>query len=127
MGSQKIINLWQNTPNQPTKFRSKKLFEINDESRGTYNTSIQINFKISRLRSSLCDYSDAYILAEVGAGGVNNRIQVMFKNSAQFTNCISKINNTQIDNAEDIDVVMPMYNLIEDSNDYSKTSRRLCQ
>ena len=51
----------------------------------------------------------------------------MFKNSAQFTNCISKINNTQIDNAEDIDVVMPMYNLIEDSNDYSKTSGRLCQ
>ena len=126
MGSQKIINLWQNTPNQPTKFRSKKLFEINDESRGTYNTSIQINLR-SRLRSSLCDYSDADILAEVGAGGVNNRIQVMFKNSAQFTNCISKINNTQIDNAEDIDVVMPMYNLIEDSNDYSKTSGRLCQ
>ena len=67
------------------------------------------------------------ILAQVGAGGGNNVIQVMFKNSSQFTNCISKINNTQIDNAEDIDVVMPMYNLTEYTNDYSKTSGRLWQ
>ena len=127
MEYQKTIKLVQNTPNQPSKFRSKKLVEINEESSGTYNTNIQIKFKTSMLRSSLCDYSDAYILAQVGAGGGNNVIQVMFKNSAQFTNCISKINNTQIDNAEDIDVVMPMYNLTEYSNDYSKTSGRLWQ
>ena len=127
MEYQKTIKLVQNTPNQPTKFRSKKLVEINDESRGTYNTNIQIKFKTSILRSSLCDYSDAYILIQVGAGGGNNVIQVVFKHSAQFTNCKSKINNTQIDNAEDIDVVMPMYNLTEYSNDYSKTSGRLWQ
>ena len=80
------------------------------------------------LRSSLCDYSDAYILlsgtiavAEVAAGRGNNGLQVVFKNFAPFTNCISEINNTQIDNAIDIDVVMPMYNLIEYSDNYSKT------
>ena len=62
------------------------------------------------LRSILCDYSDAYILvsgtiavAEVAAGRVNKGIQVVFKNCAPFTNCISEINNTQIDNAKDID------------------------
>ena len=73
---------------------------------------------ISRL--SLCNYSDAYILvsgtttvAEIAAGGGNNGIQIIFKNCAEFTNYMSEINNTQIDNAKYINVVMPMYNLIE--------------
>ena len=51
----------------------------------------------------------------------------MFKNCVPFTNCISEINHTQIDNAEDIDTAMPMYNLIEYSNNYSKTSASLWQ
>ena len=89
------------------------------------------------LRSSLCDYSDAYILvkgnitvnntAAAGAAANNTNKKVIFKNCAPFTNCISKINNTQIDNAEYIDIVMPMYNLIEYSDNYSKTSGRLWQ
>ena len=86
------------------------------------------------LRSSLCDYSDAYILVsgaitvtEVETGGGNNSIQVVFKKCAPFTSSISEINNTQIDNASDIDVVMKMYNLIEYSDNYSKTSGSLWQ
>ena len=86
------------------------------------------------LRSSLWDYSDAFILvsgtitvAALAAGGGNNNIQVVFKNCAPFTDCTREINNTQIDNAKDIDAVMPMYNLIEYSNNYSKTSRSLWQ
>ena len=63
MEYQKIINLLDNTPNQPTKFRTKNWVEINDESCGTHNTNNQISFKTSMLRTSLCDYSDAYILA----------------------------------------------------------------
>ena len=77
------------------------------------------------LRSSLWDYSDAFILvsgtitiAALAAGGGNNTIQVVFKNCAPFTDCIGEINNTQIDNAKDIDVVMPVYNLIEYSDNY---------
>ena len=75
------------------------------------------------LRSSLCDYDNAYILAKgnisvnntaaEGAAANNTNKKVIFKNCAPFTNCISKINNTQIDNAEYIDIVMPMYNLID--------------
>ena len=72
------------------------------------------------LRSNLCDYSDAYMLvsgtttvAALAAGGGKNNIQLVFKNCAPFTNCISEIHNTQIDNGKDIDVVIPMYNLIE--------------
>ena len=75
------------------------------------------------LRASLCDYSDAYILFKgnisvnnttaEGAAANNTIKKVIFKNCASFTNCISKINNTQIDNAKFIDIVIPMYNLIE--------------
>ena len=64
MEYQKIINLSDNTPNQLTKFRTKNLAEINDDSRGTYNTNSLIKFKTSMLRSSLCDYSDTYILVK---------------------------------------------------------------
>ena len=86
------------------------------------------------LRSSLCDYSDAYILVNgtikiTGAGDdavarqANERNkEVIFTNCASFTNCISEISNTQMNNAKDLDVVMPVYNLIEYSDNYSKTS-----
>ena len=60
MEYQKIVNLLDDTPNQPSKFRTKNWAEINDDSRGTYNTNSQIKFKTTMLKSSLCDYSDAY-------------------------------------------------------------------
>ena len=62
MEYQKLINLLENTPNQPSKFRTKNWVEINDDKRGTYKTNSQINFKTPMLKSSLCDYSDVYIL-----------------------------------------------------------------
>ena len=89
------------------------------------------------LKSSLCDYSDAYILLKgtitiapappQAANPNNNTKEIVFKNCAPFTDCINEINNTQKDNAKYIDVVMPMYYLIEYSDDYSKTSLRLWQ
>ena len=91
------------------------------------------------LRSNLCDYADAYILVNgtitiTGAGNddaakrADERDKgVTFKNCASFTKCISRINNTDIDNAQDKDIVMPMYNLIEYSDNYSNTSRSLWQ
>ena len=123
--------------NKPSKFRTKNWVEINDEARGTYSHNKQIKFKTLMLRSSLCDYSDASILAKgnitvnntAGAGVPvsNTNKQVIFKSSASFTSCISKINNTQIDNAEYIDIVMPIYNLIEYSDNDSKISGILWQ
>ena len=70
---QKIINLLDNTSNQPSKSRTKNWFEINDKSRGAYNTNSQIKFKTAMLKSSLCDYSDAYILVK-GTIAVNNTV-----------------------------------------------------
>ena len=123
MEYQKIANLIDDTSNQPSKFRTKNWVEINDESRGTYNANSQIKFKTTMLKSSLCDYSDAYIIvkgaitvnytAAEGAAANNINKKLIFKNCAPFANCISEINNTQVGNAKDIDIVMPMYNLIE--------------
>ena len=91
------------------------------------------------LRSNLCDYADAYIVVNgimtitgAGADGAARRAderdkEITFKNWAPFTKCTSRINNTDIDSAQDIDIVMPMYNLIEYSDNYSKTSGSLWQ
>ena len=86
------------------------------------------------LKSSLCDSRDAYILvsgtitvAALATGGGNNGKNVIFKNCAPFIDCISRINNTQVDNAKDIETVMPMYNLTEYSNNYLNTFGSLCQ
>ena len=137
MEYQKIANLIDDTSNQPSKFRTRNWVEINDESRGAYNVNSQIKFKTTTLKSSLCDYSDAYILvkgtislnntAAADAAANNTNKKVIFKNCAPFTNCISEINNTQIDNAKDIDIVMPMYNLIEYSDNYAETTGILWQ
>ena len=140
MECQKIANLIDgNTLNQPSKFKTRNWIEINDESRGVYNVNSQIKFKTTMLKSSLCDYSDAYILVKgkittAGAGADAAARQaderdkvVIFKNCALFTNCISEIINTQIDNAKDIDIVMPMHNLIEYSDNYAKTTGSLWQ
>ena len=139
MESQKIANLIDDTSSKPSKFRTKSWVEINDESRGTYNVNGQIKFKTAMLKSSLCDYSDEYILVKrkitiTGAGADAAARQtderdkgVAFKNCAPFINSICEINNTQVDNAKDIDIVMPMYNLIEYSDNYAKTTGSLWQ
>ena len=139
---QKIANLLDNEvvlseSNKPSKFRVRSWVEINDAIRAAYSRNQQVRFKTAMLRSSLCDYNDPYILvkgnisvnntAAEGADANNTNNNVIFKNCAPFTNCISKINNTEIDNAECIDIVMPMYNLIEYSDNYSKTSGSLWQ
>ena len=138
MEYQKIANLLDNESSQPSKFKTRNWVKINDESRGTY-TGNDIKFKTTMLRSNVCDYADAYILVKgtitiIGAGddAVARRADerdkgVTFKNCAPFVKCISIINNTEIDNAKDIDIAMPMYNLIEYSDNYSKTSGSLWQ
>ena len=119
MEYQKIANLLNDVSNKPSKFRTRNWVEINDEARGTYSHIKQIKFKTSMLRSSLCDYSDAYILfkgnitvnnaaADGTAAANDTNKKVIFKNCAPYTSCIRKINITQIDNAEYIDIVMPV-------------------
>ena len=95
MEYQKIANLIDdNTPNQPSRFRTRNWIEINNESRGAYNVNSQIKFKTTMLKSSLCDYSDAYILvkgtitvnntAAQGAAANNTKKKVILKNCADY-------------------------------------------
>ena len=138
MEYQKIANLLQSTSDNLSKFRTRNCVEINDDSRGTY-TNADTKFKSAMLNSNLCDYADAYIFVKgritiTGAGDDATARQldernkgVAFKNCAPFTKCISRRNSTDIDNAQNIDIVMPMYNLIEYSDNYSKISGSLWQ
>ena len=136
MEFQKIAHLINHDASrEPCKFRTRNWVEINGESRGTYNVNSQIKFKTTMLKSSFCDYSDAYILvkgtiavnntAAADADANNTNKKVIFKSCAPFTNCISKINNTQVDNAKDIDVIVSTYNLLDYSPAYAKTSGNL--
>ena len=118
-----MMNLLDDKTNQPSKFRTRNWVEINNESLGTYNERNQIKFKTSMTRSNLCDYNDAYM--HQGAAPNNRNKEVTFKNCVPFINYISQINNAQIGDAHDIDVVMPMNNLLEYSDIYSKTSESL--
>ena len=106
MEYQKITNLLGNIPDKVPTFITKKWIEIHDQSEETYNTSKQIRFKTSMLRSDLCDYSAAHIVikGKITVTNPNNDAcdkKLFFKNNAPFTSCILKINNTLIDNAED--------------------------
>ena len=104
MEYQKIASLLNDESYQPSKFRTRNWVEIDDDVRDEYSPDKQIRFKTAMLRSSSCDYSDAYILvkgnitvnntAADGAAANNTNKKVIFKNCAPFTNCISKINNT---------------------------------
>ena len=132
MQYQRITNLLGSTSDKGPRFIAKKWIEVYDQSGGAYNTSKQIRFKTSMLRSDLCDYSDAYIVvkgiftvsADEKDRDERNR-QIILKNNAPFINCISKINGALIENAEDLDIVMSMYNLLGYSKNYSKTSGSL--
>ena len=133
MEFQKVVNFIGTTfdAKDLPKFVTRKWIEIYDQSEGNYNVNKEIGIKTSMLTSDLCDYSDAYIVVKryITLDGNNNANKrnknLAFKNNAPSINCISKINGVKMDNAEDLDVVMPMYNLLEYSKNYRKTTGSL--
>ena len=112
------------------RFATKKWIEVYDQSEKNYNVNKEIRIKTPMLRSDLCDFSDVYIVVKgtitvTNLDNGNRNKAVAFKNNAPFINCISKTNGIQTDNAEDLDAVMPMYNLLEYSKNYRKTTGSL--
>ena len=132
-------------------FVTKKWSEVYDQSQGNYDIDKEIRIKTSMSRSDLCDFSDAYVVVKgnitvvkktfatgdieapnntaanvTATNNANNNAfgekKLVFKNNAPFINCVSKINGVKIDNAKDLDVVMPMYPLLEYSKNYKKTT-----
>ena len=132
----KINNLLLSEDNESeklSKFVTREYVKVNSLS-NAYNENRSIRFKTPMLRSNLCDYSDAYILVKgtirVTAPGANNNANnirdkrnrpLILKNNAPFVSCITRINDELIEDADDLDIVMPMYNLLEYSKNYKKT------
>ena len=131
----KINNLLLSEDNESEKFCkfvTREYVRVNSLS-NTYNENKSIRFKTPMLRSNICDYSDAYILVKgtitVTAPGANNdpnnirderNRPLILKNNAPFVSCITRINGELIEDADDLDIVMPMYNLLEYSKNYRK-------
>ena len=110
-------------------FQQKRWYIIDSESNGSYSKDEEIKFLTRSIESSLCDYSDAYILVtgNITATPNNAATQVVFKNCAPFKDCRTEINDTFVDYADFINITIPMYNLIEYSDNYSETSGSLWQ
>ena len=127
----KINNLLGPAHDEVPRFITKKWIAVQSQSGNTYNTSKPIRFKTSMLRSDLCDYSDAYVWVKgtITVTDPNNNANfdrgLTLKNNAPFISCISKINSELVENAEDLDIVIPMYNLLEYSKSYEKNSGSL--
>ena len=127
METQKIVNLLNGSDNENSKFATKKWYIIDSESNGNYSKDEEIKFLTRSIESSLCDYSDAYILVTGNINSRGNDTKSAFKNCAPFRTCITQINETFVDEAKHINITMPMYNLIEYSDNYSDTSGSLWQ
>ena len=137
MENQKIINLLDKIDTDSKHFATKKWYVINDENNTNYgvnkdigaNNPDTIKYDTRVLKSNLCDYAEAYILVDStirGTGGDNNT-RLALKNCAPFTRCNLEINDEHIDIAENLDIVMSMYNLIEYSDNYQDSSETLYQ
>ena len=134
MEFQKIANFLDTTLDDKKlpKFVTKKWIEVHDETekKNNYSVNKEIRIKRSMLRSDLYDFSDAYVVVEgdiivTEPDNAKRNKSITFENNASFINCISKINGVKIDNAEDLNVVIPMYNLLEYSKNYRKTTGSL--
>ena len=129
MERQKIINLLNGSSNEESKFATKKWYVIDSQTtKGKYKQGDTIKFETETIKSSLWDYSDAFILV---TGNItvapNNDTDVPFKNCAPFSTCKTVINDVFVDQANHIHIAMSMYNLIEYSANYLDTSGSLCQ
>ena len=129
METQKIVNLLGDANNESSKFATRKWYVINDQNNTDYGEgnedSTTVKFETKVIKSNLCDYSDTYILVtgDITSTGGNANTRVAFKNCAPFTRCTTHINDEHIDNADNLDIIKPMYNLIEYNNNYSDNFR----
>ena len=124
MKQQKILN-WLNEAND-SKLVTRKWNIVNDSSKSNYDATNEITYNTEILESNLRDYNDAYILVRDDVTFIAaSATQVAFKNCAPFSKCIPKIDEATIDDAEDLDLVMSMYSVIEHRSNYSKTTGRL--
>ena len=126
METQRFVNLLNDTDNENSTFATKKWY-IDSKTTGAYSPNDEVKFLTNSLESNLCHYSDAYILVtgNITVTGGNANTKKAFKKCATFTECKTEINETFVDEIEHVNIAMPMYNLIEYSDNYSDTSGNL--
>ena len=137
MENQKLINLLDKSDTDSKHFATKKWYIINDENNTNYgankdtgaNNPDSIRYDTRVLKPNLCDYADAYILIDgtIRAEAADANTRLALQNCAPFTKCNLEINDEHVDTAENLDIVMPMYNLIEFSDNYQDSSVTLYQ
>ena len=133
METQKIVNLLGGADNKSLKFATRKWYVIPAQNNTDYGEgkkdSTTVKFETKVIRSSLEDYSDAYILVagDLTAIGGDGHTRIAFRNCAASTKYLNHINNEHVDNADNLDFIMPIYNLIEYNDNYSDTSGSLWQ
>ena len=131
--TQKLVNLLNGSDNESSKFATIKWYIINDQNNGQYGVGnendLTIKFEIKVIKSNLFDYSDAYIFVTgyIKVVDVAANTNVAFKNRAPFTRCVTHINDEHVEAAENLYIIMPMYNLIEYSDNYADFSGSLYQ
>ena len=115
METQKIVNLLNDSNNENSKFAAKKWYIIDSETNGNYLPDNEIKFLTSSLESRLCDYSYVYILVtgNINVTGSDGNTKLALKNCSPFKKCRTEKNETFVNNAEYVNIAMPMYNLIE--------------
>ena len=124
MVHQKVLNLLNEV--NDSKFVTRKWNIAIDNSKVNYDAVNEIIYNTEVSKSNLCYYNDAYILLRGKITIIGHQVtQIAFKNCVPFTKCVTKIARTTIDDAEELDLVMPMYNLIEYSSNYSETTGSL--
>ena len=129
MGCQKIINLLGNIDEYDLKYATKKWYMINDQNNDQYGNDSSVKFDTKIIKQNLCDYSDSYILVtgDIAIVGGNGNTDIAFKNCSIFTRCTTHLHDEHIETAENLDIVMNMYNLSEYSDNYFETSGSLWQ
>ena len=127
METQKITNLLNGSSNEDWKFATKDWYVINDESKRNYSQANVIKFWTESIESNLFDYFDAYIfvIGNIAVTGGNANTNLAFKNCAPLKECSTEINDTRVGKPNFINIIMPMYNLIEYSDNFSDTSKSL--
>ena len=133
METQKMVNLQNDSDNESSKFATTKWYISNDQNNEQYGRGNEndatIKFETKVIKPNLCDCSDAYIFmtGDIKVAGVAANTNVAFKNCAPFTKWVTHINDEHVETAENLDIIMPMCNLIEYSDNYADSSGSLYQ
>ena len=131
--TQKIVNLRNDSDNESSKFAARKWYIINYQNNGQYargnENDSAIKFEAKVIKPNVCDYSDAcaLVVGDIKIADIAADTKVAFKNCAPFTRCVIHINDEHVQTAENLDIIMPMYNLVECSDNYADSSGSLYQ